>query len=118
MAQWKLVMGSFRKDVKKFGSSDTEEKTIYVILTNDSLQLILREYTESDKSNFDIEIDGKYYKTFGNGIKYVPDYTYAVKAYQKYWMQYNPTKDIKTNKDVIELYESMHEKASELYKLK
>ena len=117
MGEWKLVLGSFTRNIKGMKSRGTvdREEEIDVIVTSDEQQFVMREFIKSTEDNSEVEIDGVFYKTVNNKNKYLSDFPSVVRAFIKHYMILIPDNDINPTNDVIKIYEKANEKANELY---
>jgi hypothetical protein len=123
MGEWKLILGSYEKEVKGFQGKESRQATVYQILTRDSRTFIIYDYEiiEEDKiteklSNV-LEIDGVFYKRHGSEEKYPTNFNDAVDCYIKNWKMSMPSYDIKDVKTAIKFFKELDDLKSELLML-
>jgi hypothetical protein len=121
---WKLILGSQKRDVRNFGSSETTNKEVFQIVTNTESQLVLSEFVKCEnnippeKNSSAIEIDGVWYQSFGGSPLYFPSFNFLIDQYLSTYKLLSPKKDIKSALDVAELYKEINEEAKRLYSMK
>jgi len=130
MGEWKIILGSYNKELKGFKGNEGRVATLYQILTRDSRTFILYDYEvvnyddirEDDKGNKTmsgiLEINGVYYKRYGTEEKYPSTFNDAVNCYITNWVMSNPNYDITDIKTAIKLFGELNELKSELLMLK
>lgn len=120
MGEWKIILGSYEKDLKGFQGKDGRKATIYQILTRDSRTFIILDYEIiefekiTEKTSGIVEIDGVYYKRFGTEEKYPTNFNDAVDCYIKNWRMSMPSYDIKDMETAIKFFKEMSDLKSEL----
>ena len=115
--EWKILLSSKKKFVKGMKGKEGRKEIIHTIITNDKLNLVLSEWTEVDNlEDSNLQIDDKFYKTFGGDKTYHRDYVSVIKAYLE-GKTYNPKSDIKNALDVENMYKELIKEGSRLLNL-
>ena len=117
MGDWKVILTKEKRLVKGVGGKDNRDANIYTIITNDKMNLILAEWEEVDAESGTLEIDGKWFKSFGQDLAYskCPMFLINIMATEKRIL--SPDKDIKSLSDAIELYRKTNEEIQKLFSL-
>lgn len=117
MGDWKVILTKEDRLVRGIGGKDDRNTTIYTMITNDKMNLILAEWEEVDAESGTLEIDGKWFKSFGKDLAYskCPMVLIGVMATEKRIL--SPDKDIKSLSDAIELYRKTNEEIQKLFNL-
>lgn len=124
MGEWKIILGSYEKDIKGFQGKEGRQATIYQILTRDNRTFMLFDYEVinfedvTDKTRGVLEIDGVYYKRHGAEEKYPTSFNDAIDCYIKNWKMAMPSYDIKDMQTAVKFFKELNELKSELLMLK
>lgn len=123
MGEWKLILGSYEKELKGFQGKEGRVATLYQILTRDTRTFIIFDYEIVDfdkiteKTSNVVEIDGVYYKRYGSEEKYPTNFNDAIDCYIKNWKMSMPDYDIKEVSTSIKLFKELNELKSKLLML-
>lgn len=131
MGEFKIVLGYDDRELKGYQGKEGRTARIYQIMTRDSLTFIIGDYEvttfediplkkDSEDKNMSgiIEVEGQYYKRFGNGNeKYHSDFNRMIDCYIENWKLHIPNYDVVDVKTAIKFYKELKQLKSKLLSL-